>query len=1125
MIGLQRLIVFAVALIFVLTPAFAQQQLLLNPGLEKQTPAGGFESWTTFVWHGEGRITPTDIKVNGAKAAMIANSGPAKQAMFQALQLQRCGYKLTASMAAGELQPGEWSQGAAILIAYASGRNIFHNVYKADSDWRRVELTFAVPDPQEVIVYFFNYGSGSVFVAEPRLEALTDCSKPADGFSVAQKVEAPLDFQPPVAIEDTLLSGYCRNAAFAAREVCKKLAATDLTSFAAKAPKDTLMISGLERSSGSNSWPAAVQSALEKNPGAAIIEPDQYLRAQPSSGLISDWRGYDWLRFNVINPTHVPQPLSLEVWDDKTTGYWTRVNWTTYAVPGRSELQMPLQIFVGEKSTIGDRARLNLAAVKKLVFAGAQTHLLIDRVRLEQEPADATAFPELIALDAGPPSGPVMSGFMPLTASTVYRKTRGWGLAPGTVIAKAEDRRHPGDLYRDWISFTRGGLDFDLPDGEYHVWMVVEDPGYWEYYPSWRGRRILAQGKAVQDEKRSATDFFARYYRHADDEDWPGDDVWTRYVKVRYRPLEFNSVVTDGKLQLRFDGEGDPYATTLSALVIYPAAKSAQGEHYLAHLNDRLKAQFDAEYRQLIAPAPTEARPPANGLDGKLWTFMRSAAVDIGPNEWPTAAEMAQPLSVTVARGEFAPLTVGLYVAADLDLEGVDITLPGLTVIPLRVRNKIKRVTMDGSVYANVPRILDPLEVSAARPLHMKAERSSRLWFEVDAPLSAKPGLQTGTLTLRFAGGRTQTLPLAVDILPWALPPADVPIGYLGIAPSYPETSYPEVAAKRANEAALTVELLRRYGMTAAAGGTGPIHFSGYTDGRAGVDVSKLAASMELIKRHFAGEVATYGGLNIDGLQLTPPQDTQDKFHKPFEAVVSDILREIAIKTAQIKGLPLLHVLGDEPGEDAIPGIIAAANAFKQADPMSRTAVFTSLLDPSKDAARALAGAVTKLYVNAHSEAGIKYIRQRGSECSLYNRESRYDRGVYLFKIRRLGCLGHMQFATSVVHADPWYGLDGREDEYAAVWTHPDGRLRPTLDLARTHEAIADYRTLLALEQAIARAPPGGPSDAAAVWLAGIEDEIRIGSDAPHAWTEDGLDKIREAANGHLRAIATSGAK
>ena len=1114
--------ILIIAMVSALAPAHAQKQFLINPGFQGLNPDGTFTGWTHFVWHGQGRVTPTDVTVNGAKAAMIANVGPAKQAIFQSISLPRCGYKLTTTMAASELLPGEWGQAASIVIVYANGRTIARNVYKSDSDWRRVEVTFGVPEPQDVIVYFFNYGSGAVFVANPKLEALDDCGQPADGFSVAQNVEAPLNFEPPIAIEDTLLAGYCRDPQFGAREVCKRLGAADLTAFRANAPKDPLVIKGLARNSNARTWSGAVDAALKQYPGALVVEPDQYLRADVRSGLAGDWRGYDRLSFSVINPTSAPQPLSLEVWDDKTTGYWTRVNWSAYAVPGRSELEMPLQVFVGEKSTIGDRARLNLAAITKLVFAGSQTHLLIDRVQLEQEPADTTTFPELIALDAGPPSGPVMSGFIPLTAATVYRKARGWGLAPGTVIAKAEDRRHPGDLYRDWISFSRGGLDFELPDGAYHVWMVVEDPGYWEYYPSWRSRKISAQGMIVHDEKRSAAGFFANYYRHANDEDWPGDDIWGRYVKPRYQPIEFQAMVTDGKLQLRFDGENDPYATTLSALVIYPAAKSAQGEQFLAHLNERLKVQFDAEYRQLIVPAPAEARPAANGLDGKLWTFSRSSAVDVGPTEWPTLPEMAQPLSVTVARGEFAPLTVGLHVAEDLDLEAVEITLPGLTVTPYRVRNKLKRVTMDGSVYANVPRILDPLEVSAANPLHMKAGRSTRLWLEVEAPLSATPGPQSGVLTLRFAGGRTQTLAVTAQVLPWSLPAADVPIGYLGIAPSYPETSYPEVAAKRLKETLLMVKLLHRYAMTAAAGGTGPIHFNGYTDGRAGLELSKLGLSMELIKPHFAGEVTTYGGLNIEGLQLAPPQDTQAAFHKPFEAVLSDILREIAVKTSQIKGLPLLHVLGDEPGEDAIAGVVAAANAFKRADPKSRTAVFTSLLDPRKDAARELAGPVTKLYVNAHSEAGIKYIQQHGSECSLYNRESRYDRGVYLFKIRQLGCLGHMQFATSVVHADPWYGLDGREDEYAAAWTHPDGRLRPTLDLARYHEAITDYRTLLALEQAIARAPPGEPGNAAANWLRDIEDAIAIGSDRPHAWTEDGLDKIRDAANGHLRALGAA---
>lgn len=112
-----------------------------------------------------------------------------------------------------------------------------------------------------------------------------------------------------------------------------------------------------------------------------------------------------------------------------------------------------------------------------------------------------------------------------------------------------------------------------------------------------------------------------------------------------------------------------------------------------------------------------------------------------------------------------------------------------------------------------------------------------------------------------------------------------------------------------------------------------------------------------------------------------------------------------------------------------------------------------------------------------------------------------------------------MMFAFSSVHADPWYGLDGREDEWVAVYAHPDGVLRPSVDFARYRVAIDDYRTLLALEQAIAGATPGPARTAAAAWLASIESRTAVGHDAARAWPDEALDGVRAEAARHLQTL------
>ena len=100
--------------------------------------------------------------------------------------------------------------------------------------------------------------------------------------------------------------------------------------------------------------------------------------AAPDQGLSPIWQGYDWLRFEVYNPSKKTQKLDVEIHDDKSDGYWSRVNYYTMAPPGLSQHRIPLQIFVGEKSVIQQRRRLDLRHIKKLVFSARESDVALD---------------------------------------------------------------------------------------------------------------------------------------------------------------------------------------------------------------------------------------------------------------------------------------------------------------------------------------------------------------------------------------------------------------------------------------------------------------------------------------------------------------------------------------------------------------------------------------------------------------------------------------------------------------------------------------------------------------------------------------------------------------------------
>ena len=1110
--------------------AIADREILKNGDLEQADESedakpGKTANWTGYRWEGYGQIIPVGAAVKGKRAIMIEGDGPSKQAIQQEVNLPACHYRLTAMVAGKSLRPNQWGQSAAVYISFDAGGDLFQDIFtsslpEGDSDWRRMELNFEVRKTTKATIYLFNYGGGGFFVDNISLVARKGCRAAGQAFRLATNSTARLSYEPPIKRADLALRGYCADESFANKPLCRPMQSADLARLMKKRATKPLLIADF----------AGVQPFIKpypffKRPWRIVRTPDgghaarisvgKYMIATPEHGLPSDWSGHDWLTFMVDNPDDKPQKLYVEINDDKSKGYWSRVNYYTMAPPGRSRHKIPLQIFVGEKSVIQQRRRLDLTHITKLGFAAyeARTKVDISNIRLEPEPAYENDFPRLIKLDAGPPTSPLFHGFTALHPGLVYSARRGFGYSTDAVTPRSEDRRHPDNLLRDWTSITKGGLDMDLPNGRYHVWMMLEDPGYWEYYPNFKMRRVMAEGRVVLDEKQTAKQFLKKFYRHADDEDLPGDDIWRRYIKSRYKPLRFTVDVRDGQLNLRFDSDENPYALALSALLIYPDKDKSKGEAFISEMWDRLERQFNEEHRQLSPASDAFPELPGNALGQRLSLFHRSAAIDVGVNNRPAKGELISKLSLSLAHNETAPLTLSLRAHETLNLTEARLDLWGLKTTAFKVRNKLSRVTEDGSVYQNAPRLLDPLRLSAQKPLVLKKHQTRRLWFDIEAPANGKLKQTGGRLRLTFKNGERLDIPVSVIIHPWRLPQADINYGYLGIAPNYPDTPWPQIAQKKQKEMKQAIALLLKHGINSFSGGLGGPIFNGYDHrGRVKLDFTMADASMKLLRGKGKGMVESYLGLAIEGLATDrPDEDAALQYKKPYEQIVRDILKAIRLHGDRQGWRAIRHVVGDEPKDEAEEQSIKAARVFKKAG--AKTSIFTDITDEPRYRKRLqFAGLIDMIYLNDHSLSAIKTILQKGGDCALYNRFKRYERGVYLFRLKQLGCKGHMQFAFNSTHVDHWYDLDGRETDAVAVFTHPDGELRQTLELKRYRMAITDYRYLQKLQQAINASRRPKAKGEAKAWLQSLLDKMRVGSQYPSPWSPTRLDAIRRQA-------------
>ncbi len=233
----------------------------------------------------------------------------------------------------------------------------------------------------------------------------------------------------------------------------------------------------------------------------------------------------------------------------------------------------------------------------------------------------------------------------------------------------------PDALTGDCVS----GREFrlKLPNGRYEVNLCWDMFGLWGTLPTFHWRKLLVNGREVLSQRRSAAEFLAnQYYAHEDDEDLPGQDLWEKYIAAHQKIHRFAAAVTDGLLRIEPQAD-ERSGRGICFLVVYPEGRAAEGRNFMATLDARRKARFNA---QLVVSLPraTGEPPVATEADRArgFIPFVAHTEDDLAVNSRPAPEAGRGPLLVAAARGERQAAQVGLYPLAQSD--GVRVTVDDL---------------------------------------------------------------------------------------------------------------------------------------------------------------------------------------------------------------------------------------------------------------------------------------------------------------------------------------------------------------------------------------------------------------------------------------------------------------
>jgi hypothetical protein len=1057
-----------------------EKNLVPDPSFELPKPKDRFghvfAKWSGWIYEGECEFRVSDLARTGKHALlMVGGLNPKIRAWPDQLALEPGRYRVTAYLRGLDIGSGPYGQTTEFMF---EGKYL---PLKKNGTFGWSKLTY-VGDVKEKRTYahpsFGLMAPGYLWVDDVCVEKVGPdvplTPEPTFGPEEA-KVQPPGD--PGPAAVRCPECGYLNDPAWGRCYGCgtplpgKKAAASAppvkvITSFEGKSPFAGGTVVGEHATEGAK--------ALRVDKGYAIMDVAQ------------DWTGYDYLKADVHTDAKAPLELSVEVRDKLSQDYWTRVNYTTVVPPGSSTLIIPTALYVGEKARPG--RPLQLDAITRLVFSIGDkpaAPLYLDNVRLERDTAtDQVKFDGLWAFDVGPLGSPVMEGFTPLDAGKVYARGRGYGWK-GAKFWRSFDALQPDPLYRDFLCVEQGGLAIDVPNGRYHVFVNMDSPsGYWGEFQRYRKRALILEGRRYEDVMDLAG-FKKRYFRFWDTEDLPADNTFDHYQGPYFQEKQYDVEVKDGQLNIDFEGEN--WACCVSAIVVYPAAKAAEGQRFLDFVKERRRFHFDNTFKRVLPPPTGEPpQPTAAEKDRGFVTFVRDWMRDVHVGDRPLPGERADALAGSAFAGEYEPVTVSLLPLRDLGQVSVrvmDLQGPGGALIPTsaidvgHVQHRIARVTMEGSVYTIAPRQIMPRS-TAAVPQGV----TRTFWLTVRVPADAAAGVYRGQVQVKAERGGEQSLPLTFTVRKGTLDPVDVPVGPWGHTIDLPWIGE-EAAAWNDDLAVKSLRKLREYGFTTATG-LPELTYQGFKGGVPRIDFTRGDAQMKRFRDcGFQMPVVTYCSFN--GLSLYYQDEAAMKAagFSDYRAFVKAVFSAVQKHADEAGWLPVYWNIADEPVGEDVNRCAVNAEAYRAAFPQGPpffTGASSFQGSNAKDPHFRLSKALHVADWNLHDREAVKLLQGAGGDWAFYNGGNRWTYGVYLYKAaKEYGMKFRVSWHWNAAAGDPYYALDCREDDYAWCSAGPDGQLIASVQFERLREGLDDYRRLVTLAR-LAKEKAGTPAAAAA---------------------------------------------
>jgi hypothetical protein len=944
-------------------------------------------------------------------------------------------YKVKAYVRARNVQTG--SDGASFWHFYDGGKgteNVFTEL-NGSYEWRKIEYTLAV-QKNDLSIWFRLKAPGQVWIDDISIEEAK--------VALALSIEPGLPFKgKAVNVQPQMRS------------------------------KKEVVILDFDKVNRAHPFSSATSPNGHK---VGRLASHKYYNFDPSSFLAGDWSSFDRIQMDIYNGNSQFVEYYLTLTDNLTTNYWSQLNHKTHLAPGWNHLSFSLSQFLGERGSHRFNRALNLKKLQKwfIVLDHSEkfkenSNFFIDNLKLSYDPAPLPA-KGIVAFDFTSHRDHVESGYQKVTTQDLYHPDVGFGfVAP--KFWRVEDSQWVGTPLQYSIGMLSGHFKTKLPNGRYKMNLSIERLGFWDV-SFWNDRTVYINGKPVFKESRSSgKDYLQDLLQF--EKLVPGlqDHPFDLYLKKLFKPLEFSFQVTNGEMNLEF--EGDPTGISLNSLVIWKAEDEDKARNFLAASDKRLRLEFDWMTRSLNTVGKKLPDQLISVIDPSLTLKPNSISPELGRKLKFQGGIGERPYQLIQLRGngEVSWKLSDLKNSQGKKISGSDVIFSEL--VPQYISPDLNHET-----YLVAGKFLKPIRTSS---LEQDGESTKYLWIQFPLKTGTEPGVYQGELSFS-SGVLKSTFPVELKVSAYELPALTFPVGFFGPDPINHSYFAGEGLDKIRSEYRLkAIKFLGDSGFTTLTGLPEvklEIEGSDWS-----LDTTEVNEVITAANRAGMSKVYfSYGGkfpqslLDVNNL---PAGMTQEAYAKKLSPLLNAYLQK--------SGMPkIVHTFSDEAGgySDKVNEDLSFAKKLKAAFPFMLRGGFGSKSDP---ATREL---------NTYFDYGIfsnvsknqLQMMGRNSKWGSYNAspgnldDPRFSFGPGLFYAHKAGLSQYLEWHASAVNNYPYYDLDGRESDVVMFLPTSDGELYPTLRFELATEGLHLLRKLLLLEKALAK-DSGSGTQRAREWL------------------------------------------